>query len=144
MNFLEMFIVVMAMILFATTAIVHHQALATAADQVTNASHTVQSMQLAQEILDEIDARLFAPQVTNLKYSEIITQYGSTQRDYDLAHYGAQFHLDINAEPCDRFGLTTAQFEPNTLVTVLVYGPAGQRHPVTLSRIYVPFSVEGL
>lgn len=144
MNFLEMFITVMAVILFATTAIVHHQAMATAADQVTNASHTVQSMQLAQEVLDEIDARLFAPQSTNLKYSQIITQYGSTQREYDLAHYGAQFHLDINAEPCDRFGSTTAQYKPNTLVTVLVTGPAGQRHPVSLSRVYVPFSVEGL
>ena len=144
MSFLEMFIVVMAIILFATTAIVHHQALATAADQVTNASHAVQSMQLAQEVLDEIDARLFAPKVTNFKYAQIITEYAGTQRVYNLDHYGAEFNLEISAVLCDQFGSTTAQYKPNTLVTVLVHGPPGQRHPVTLSRVYVPFSVEGL
>lgn len=144
MTYLEMFILVMAVVLFTTAAAVHHNSMATAADQVTNASHTVQSIQLAHEILDEIDSRLFTPQTSGLKYAQIPNQYDDTQRQYDLAHYGASFTLEINVESCDMYGRTTGNSNPNFLVTVVVNGPPGQRHPVTLSRIYTPYSVEGL
>lgn len=146
MNYLEMFVVVLAIMLFATVAIVHNRAMQTAADLVTNASHTVQSMQLAQEVLDEIDARLFIPkEAQGLKYINIIDQYGGTQRERDLQHYGGSFHVDIQAEPCDPYGSTTVanNLKTRILVTVQVYGPPGQSHEVTQSRIYTPFSVEG-
>ena len=52
MTYLEMFIVVMAIVLLSTIAIMHHRTMATAADLVTNASHTVQAMQMALEFLD--------------------------------------------------------------------------------------------
>ena len=144
MSYLEMFLVVMAVVLFATTAVVQHQAMASVADQVTNASHTVQSVQLAQEVLDEIDARLFAPSKTNLKFTQIMTQYDDTQRHYNLDYNGASFDSEINVEACDASGSTTANYMPNLLVTVVVHGPQGQRHDVTLSRVYTEFSVEGL
>jgi Cu/Ag efflux protein CusF len=144
MNYLEMFILVMAVILFTATAMVHHQSMATAADLVTNASHTVQSIQLAHEILDEIDCRLFTPKTSGLKFGDIVSQYDDTQRQYDLAYYGETFQLEINVEPCDDFGNSTTANKPNLLVTVVVHGPEGQKHPATLSRIYTPYSVEGL
>lgn len=144
MNYLEMFIVVMTVVLFATTAIVQHQAMASVADQVTNASHTIQSLQLAQEILDEIDARLFAPASTNLTYNKIMSQYNNTTRHYNLDYYGAAFDLAVSVQACDAYGGTTANYKPNLLVIVVVHGPQGQRHDVTLSRVYTQYSVEGL
>ena len=148
MNYLEMFIAVLAIVLFATIAIVHHRGVQMAADLVTNASHTVQAMQVAHEVLDEIDARLFISNVPTrgLNFSQMSTQYNGTQRFLNLDHYQASFQADISVQNCDNFGVVgtnPAQF-PNRLVTVTVYGPPGQRHPVTQSRVYTPFTVSGL
>lgn len=142
-----MFVVVLAIMLFSTVAIVHHRTMQMAADLVTNASHTVQAMQLAQEVLDEIDARLFIPKESQgLRFSNIITQYGDTQRERYLEYYGASFHVEILAVGCDPLGNTAVANNQKTrrLVTVTAYGPAGQRHPVVQTRIYSPFTVEGL
>ncbi|HNZ07389.1 MAG TPA: hypothetical protein PK802_03675 [Candidatus Cloacimonadota bacterium] len=147
MNFFEMFIAVLAIMLFATIAIVHLRTVEGAADLVTNASHSVQAMQIAQEVLDEIDARMMVPkEAVGLKFNQIDGQYNNLERRYNLEHYGTEFHLIIRVYPCNQYGDTAASSSTlvNKLVVATVQGPAGLKHPVTLSRVYTAYSVEGL
>ncbi len=152
MNLMEMFVVVLAVVLFASTAIVQHQTMAVAADMVTNASHTVQALQIAQEILDEIDAKLFASNKTKLKFKDVKNKYNNNTRVFDLDFYEAKFVATTTVEACDYHGRTAEDLAapkvvidlPNWLVTVNVQGPDGQKHPVTLSRVYTFYSMEDM
>lgn len=155
MTYLEMFIVVLAAILFSTTAVIQQQAMARAADLVSNASHTIQATQVALELLDSIDAKLFAPNLNDLggfdKIGNYVQDYQNNGFPQTLEFYGARFQMEATAVKCNEFGDTSATEEvdkPNWLVTVRVWEePAGggaslQKHSIVQSRIYTQYKLD--
>jgi hypothetical protein len=152
MTYLEMFIVVMAIVLLSTVAIMHHRTMATAADLVTNASHAVQATQVALEFLDSLDAKLMASNKTDLNLEKIAETYADYQETLFLEHYLSTFDLEVTTLPCDVFGNTEAEIDQltNLLVTVRVQenppggASSGQRHPVTQTRVYTIYTLENL
>lgn len=150
MNYLEMFIVVLAVVLLSTVAIMHHRNLQSAADLVTNASHTVQAMQLAQELFDHIDANLLAndKSLTGMDFESIPEFVHMYEENYPrtLEYYQATFDMQAVVENCDMFGNTEADpaDEINFLVSVSVREINGQKDWVTLSRVFTQYTLENL
>lgn len=60
MNFMEMFLALMAIILFTTISLVYNRSMWNQAENLDNVAQIIQATQLAHSRLDEIDALLFA------------------------------------------------------------------------------------
>lgn len=147
MSYLEMFVVVLAIMLFATVALVHQRGVLSATDTLANATSTIQATQLAHEVLDEIDARLLR-QGNNQFFIRLSNGYNfsnpnSNSSGYngktftrDIPYFGGSFSVAMVAADCDQYGNTANSTNLYTRVDVTVTGPADLRHPVRYSRVF--------
>ncbi|MDD4224474.1 MAG: hypothetical protein PHD87_07825 [Candidatus Cloacimonetes bacterium] len=151
MNFLEMFIVVLAIILFTTAAVAHHRGTMLATDNLANASYRIQATQLAHEILDEIDAKLLLDKGTTT-FDRLTNAYnpGSSQSGYNymdvtrnLSHAGVSFNIRSKVFVCNALGYNVSLGTDTDYrrVEVRVDGPEGLQHPVSYSRVYTSWNL---
>jgi len=152
MTYLEMFILVLAIILFTTAAAVHHRSTLAATDALANATYRIQGTQLAQEMLDWIDAQLLRDKGTTF-FTRITNSYnpGNPQSGWhmasnqfitrDLAHFGASYKIRTTAHRCDANGNVVGTATNYRRVDVEVWGPDGLRHPVLNSRVYTSWNL---
>ncbi|MFO8145098.1 MAG: hypothetical protein R6T89_05165 [Candidatus Syntrophosphaera sp.] len=144
MNYLEMFIVVLAVILFTTAALVHHRSTMAATENLANATYRIQATQLAHEVLDQIDARLINDKGTTVfkNLTKTANQGGYEGRIFawDLDHFGASFSGKSSVALCDSLGNDVGTAGEYRRVDVTVNGPEGLRHPVKYSRVYTTWN----
>ena len=134
MNYMEMFVAVIAVVLFASVAVLINRTMLLQNDQIVNAAQYLQASHLNHAILDEIDAKLFSKQ---LKFGNIKTNYNIT-RNISLPHAGGVWSAQITAVDCDSLGIPLAINDPNNIyvrVQVTTAAP-GLGHPVVMQRIY--------
>jgi HAMP domain-containing protein len=144
MNYLEMFIVVLAVILFTTAALVHHRSTMAATENLANATYRIQATQLAHEVLDQIDARLINDKGDDFfgDLAKVSEQGGYEGRifNWDLEFYGASFEGKTSVALCDSLGNDVGTPGNYRRVDVTVEGPESLRHPVKYSRVFTTWN----
>ncbi|MDP2173358.1 MAG: hypothetical protein Q8M98_04340 [Candidatus Cloacimonadaceae bacterium] len=135
MNLMEMICVLLAVIFFTSVALIYNNSSFRQKQNLYDANSFVQASILAHEVLDEVDAKLFAKRIS---FDQIIGNYNATRQRH-LPHVGETYQLTISAVQTDSTGVPlSTPFEGNvfTRVSVLVSPSAGMRHPLTMSRLY--------
>lgn len=134
MSYMEMFVAVVAVVLFASMALLLNRSMVNQTDLITNATQYMQASHLNHTILDEIDAKLFSKQ---LKFSLVKTNYNIT-RTYNLQHAGGTWIAQIVTVDCDSLGNLMQIPNPNNIYlrVRINTSTAGLRNPVISQRIY--------
>ncbi len=144
MNYLEMFIVVLAVILFTTAALVHHRSTLAATESLANATYRIQATQLAHEVLDEIDARLINDKgddlFGDLTNSPGLGGYQGRTFAWQLDHFGAGFTGTSSVAVCDSLGNNAYSSTNYRRVKITVQGPEDLKHPVEYSRVFTTWN----
>lgn len=136
MHLMEMVLVMFAVVFFTSIALIYNRGAWSQKENLYNANSFVQATILAHTVLDEVDAKLLSKQLT---FDGIITNY-NTERVVNLAHVGETYRLVIRAVQADSTGVNLATPDPDniyTKVSIQVSAPAGLRHPVNMSRVYL-------
>ncbi len=134
MSYFEMFVAVLAVVLFSTVVLLMNRTMLEQNDLLINASTYMQASHLSHSILDEVDSKLFSKQ---LKFAQIKTTY-TTTRTYNLPHTGGVWTAQISAVDCDSLGIPlTTPVTNNIYVRVLVRtSTTGLKNPVLMQRVY--------
>lgn len=140
MNMMDMVLAMLAVVFFTTIAAVYNRSLLTQQENLNNATLVVQATQICHSSLDEVDALLFAKQVS---FADVTTRFTySETRNYEFL--GTAFTVTSRAVECDSLGNTLTSPPANNAfkaVTVTVSGPASLRRPVSLRRIFTKTSM---
>lgn len=144
MNYLEMFIVVLAVILFTTLALVHHRSTMAATESLANATYRIQATQLAHEVLDGIDARLINDKgddfFGDLTKSPGQGGYQGRTFTWELDHFGAGFTGTSNVAVCDSLGNDSGTATEFRRVKITVQGPEELKHQVEYTRVFTTWN----
>lgn len=165
MNFMEMLLALLAIVLFTTLALVYNRNMWNQAENLDNVAQIIQATQLAHSKLDQIDALLFAKKIrfaqnqTN-NQGDIIPPYTirrqfigldtapavSVKAAETLAYSGYTFVPTYSFTYCNEFGEIdslhidqTPANNQNALyikMMVTIASTPGMSHPVAVSRIY--------
>lgn len=129
-----MFVAVIAVVLFATVAMLLNRSMLNQNDLITNANQYLQATHLCHSILDEVDAKLFSKQ---LKFANIKTTY-TTTRSVTLPHTGGVWSVQMAAVDCDSLGVPLQIPIANNIYVRLQLRTSvtGLRNPVIMQRVY--------
>ncbi|MDY0382106.1 MAG: hypothetical protein RBQ68_08605 [Candidatus Cloacimonadaceae bacterium] len=135
MNMMEMFLALMAVVLFTTLSLTYNQAIWRQTDYINNATMVVQASQICHAFLDEIDAKLFSGQ---LDIDDLVDSYNfTTTKTYP--HLPVIFNVASVAADCDSLGQDLATPNPNSLfkrVRITVSGPGYLKQPYSMTRLF--------
>lgn len=135
MNMMEMFLALMAVVLFTTLSLTYNQAIWRQTDYINNATMVVQASQICHSILDEADAKLFSNQI---EFTDIVDTYNFTDTQ-SYPHLPVTFTVSCVATDCDSLGQDLETPNPNSLfkrIEVSVSGPTALRYPYKMKRLY--------
>ncbi|HNT51941.1 MAG TPA: hypothetical protein PKH19_00965 [Candidatus Syntrophosphaera sp.] len=134
MSYMEMFVALLAVILFASVSVMMNRAMLEQYDLLVNASAYLQASHLNHSILDEIDSKLFSKQ---LAFKNITTQYNTT-RTLNLQHNGGTYNVQIAAAYSDSLGVPLTTPEVNMIYVRVrtTTTTAGLNQPVVMQRVY--------
>ncbi|MFA5282876.1 MAG: hypothetical protein WC368_09215 [Candidatus Cloacimonadaceae bacterium] len=136
MNMMEMFLALMAVVLFTTLSLTYNQAIWRQTDYINNATMVVQASQICHAFLDEIDAKLFSGQ---LELNDIVDNYNYTDPAVSFPHLPTTFNVQWESANCDINGVDLAVDDSLSLykrVTVTVSGHSYLRQPYSMTRIF--------
>jgi len=134
MNYVEMVLAMLAVVLFTTMALVFNRGMWGQAAVLDTTNKMVQAIQLAHTSLDEIDAKLFSKQVAFSNIKTTFTGY----RNVTLSYVGYTYKVTYTPADCDSLGNVVTPAN-NIWVKVSVkveYLPGGMKTPINLTRIF--------
>jgi hypothetical protein len=132
MGLREMILVLFAVVLFTKLAMVTNKSIIAEVDQLQRSTYILQSTNLAQRYMDEVDAKLYSKVIT---IDQISTNYGGTRTVQPIAN-DMTYTVAIAVANVDSLGVTTGAATNYRRLTVSVTTSPATIQSVTMTRLY--------